>query len=74
MGEPFTMACTHIEARPPSLWQQTGGRTYYYPSPSWFLSAAPMEGIAAERNGTTSWSLREIGGGTSMRLLLLAPS
>ncbi len=34
----------------PGLSKMTGGQTSCYPSPSWFISAAPKEGVAAECN------------------------
>jgi hypothetical protein len=48
MGEAFKAACTRIEGRPTRLYRGPGVESPAYPSPSWFLSAAPKEGVAAK--------------------------
>ena len=82
MGEPFTTACTRIEAKPVGLWQQTGCRTPTTPPPADFFPPLLGEGVAAERNATQlsdagadgSLALRQSRSSTHLALVSASPS
>ena len=48
MGEPFTTACTRIEARPTGPLERTGGRNLLPTSPAGFFPPLLRDGVAAE--------------------------